>query len=128
MKQSSFVPLHGEGRQLIHKGGGGGERKWMTKVFEELLGWSHFQFSVESKSILLWFPLLHSVIGPQNSHHSPNQSDAKLKTIATLSFAFSRASGSLLVSTWSPHWLLMTSIFFLINSCDNFCFGFKTFN
>ena len=53
MKQSSFVPLHGEGRQLIHKGGG--ERKWMTKVFEEFLGWSHFQFSVESKSILLWF-------------------------------------------------------------------------
>ena len=54
MKQSSFVPLHGEGRQLIHKGGGGGEER-MTKVFEEFLGWSHFQFSVESKSILLWF-------------------------------------------------------------------------
>ena len=29
------------------------------------------------------FALLHSVIGPENSHHSLNQSDAKLKQIKT---------------------------------------------
>ena len=123
MKQSSFVPLHGEGRQLIHKGGGGGERKWMTKVFEEFL-----EFSVESKSILLWFSFTSFCDWSTKLAPLSQPIRCKTKTIATLSFAFSRASGSLLVSTWSPHWLLMTSIFFLINSCDNFCFGFKTFN
>lgn len=46
-------------------------------------------------------------------HKLPHHTlDIRNETIATLSFAFSRASGSLLVSTWSPHWLLMTSIFF----------------
>ena len=123
MKQSSFVPLHGEGRQLIHKGGGGEERKWMTKVFEEFL-----EFSVESKSILLWFSFTSFCDWSTKLAPLSQPIRCKTKTIATLSFAFSRASGSLLVSTWSPHWLLMTSIFFLINSCDNFCFGFKTFN
>ena len=110
MKQSSFVPLHGEGRQLIHKGGGEEEREEGDD--EKFLRnfWDGVIFNLVSKvnRYYFGFPFLHFVIGPQNSHHSLNQSDAKLKTIATLSFAFSRASGSLLVSTWSPHWLLMT--------------------
>ena len=95
----------------------------MTKVFEEFL-----EFSVESKSILLWFSFTSFCDWSTKLAPLSPPIRCKTKTIATLSFAFSRASGSLLVSTWSPHWLLMTSIFFLINSCDNFCFGFKTFN
>ena len=72
--------------------------------------WDGVIFNLVSKVYRYYFgfSFLHFVIGLQNSHHSLNQSDAKLKTIATLSFAFSRASGSLLVLTWSPHWLLMT--------------------
>ena len=47
------------------------------------------------------FVLLRSVIGPENSRHSRNQSDAKLKPIATWSPAFSRAFGGLVVFTLS---------------------------
>ena len=43
------------------------------------------------------FALLRSVIGPKDSHHARNQSDAKLKPITTSSPAFSRALGSLYV-------------------------------
>ena len=49
--------------------------------------------------------LLHSVIGSENSRHSLNQSDAKIKPISTWSPAFSRALGSL-VFALSSHWLL----------------------
>ena len=82
----------------------------MTKVFEEFL-----EFSVESKSILLWFSFTSFCDWSTKLAPLSQPIRCKTKTIATLSFAFSRASGSLLVSTWSPHWLLMTSIFFLIN-------------
>ena len=41
-----------------------------------------------------------------NSRHSLNQSDAKPKQITTLSPAFSRALGSLVVFSPSSHWLL----------------------
>ena len=84
MKQSSFVPLHGEGRQLIHKGGGE-ERKWMTKVFEEFL-----EFSVESKSILLWFSFTSFCDWSTKLAPLSQPIRCKTKTIATLSFAFSR--------------------------------------
>ena len=49
--------------------------------------------------------LLHSVIGSENSRHSLNQSDAKIKPISTWSPAFSRALGSLAFAL-SSHWLL----------------------
>ena len=53
-------------------------------------------------SIVIWdcfgSTLLCFVIGPENPCHPPNQLDAKLKTVATLSFAFSCASSILLVS------------------------------
>ena len=42
---------------------------------------------------------LRSVIGPENSHHPLNQSDAKLKPLTTWSPSFSRALGSLIVFT-----------------------------
>ena len=47
-------------------------------------------FSRVSKVILacLGFPQLRFVIGKENSRHPLNQSDAKLKTIATLLLAF----------------------------------------
>ena len=40
---------------------------------------------------------LRSLIGPENSHHSFNQSDSKLKPITTWSPAFSRVSGCLVI-------------------------------
>ena len=43
------------------------------------------------------FVLLRSVIGPEDSRQSLNQSDAKLKPITTWSPAFSRALGDLAV-------------------------------
>ena len=59
------------------------------------------------------------MIGPETSRHPFNQSDAKLKKIATRSPAFSRASSRLSVLTLSSHWLMMMLIFVVIDSCDN---------
>ena len=42
----------------------------------------------------------------ENSRHPLNQSDAKLKTIVSWSFAFSRASRSLLVFNSCSYWLM----------------------
>ena len=72
------------------------------------------------------FALLHSVIGPENSRHSRNQSDAKLKP--TWSPSFSRALGSFVVSTLSSHWLGKVFSFLPIGCCDYFGFGYETLN
>ena len=77
---------------------------------------------------LIGFALLRSVIGLENSRHPLNQSDAKLKPIATWSFAFSRACVWLRVFTLSSHWLLVIFIFALIGRCEYFGFGFTTLN
>ena len=53
------------------------------------------------------FALLRSVIGLKYSCHPLNQSDAKLKPIASLSLAFSPASGRLHVFTLSSELLRM---------------------
>ena len=53
--------------------------------------------NVESNHYRFVNALLRSVIGPENSHHSFNQSDSKLKPITTGSPAFSRVSGCLVV-------------------------------
>ena len=74
------------------------------------------------------FALLRSVIGLENSRHPLNQSDAKLKPIATWSVAFSRASGSLHVLTLSSDWFLVIFTFVPIGHCDYFGFGFTTLN
>ena len=60
---------------------------WMLKVVPECFGFALF-----------------SVIGLKKSCHFLDQSDSKLKSIATRSPAFSRASDSFQV----PHWLLVT--------------------
>ena len=52
---------------------------WVSKVFQDCCD----------------FASPHSVIGPENSRHSLNQSDAKLKPNTTCSPAFSRAIGYL---------------------------------
>ena len=46
------------------------------------------------------------MIDPENSYHSLNQLDAKLKPTTTWSPAFSRALGRVVVFTLSSHWLL----------------------
>ena len=77
-------------------------------------------FSCQCRIAVHGFALLRPVIGPENSWHPLNQSNAKPKTITTWSPAFSRALGSLLVFTLSSHWLLVTFSFALIGCCDNF--------
>ena len=47
----------------------------------------------------------------------------KEKPIATWSFAFSRASSSLLVFTLSSHWLMMMQTIVLIGRWDDFGFA-----
>ena len=85
---------------------------WASKVIRDCIG----------------FDLLRSVIGLENSRHPLNQSDAKLKPIATWSPAFSRAWGRLPVFTLSSHRLLLIFIFVLIGRYDYFGFGFTTLN
>ena len=76
---------------------------------------------------LHWFSLtFFSVIGPENSHHPLNQSDAKLKPIATWKFAFSRALTNLLFFTLSSYWLMIMKVFVLIGPRGHFGFGFST--
>ena len=74
------------------------------------------------------FALLRSVIGLENSRHPLNQSDAKVKPIATWSLAFSRAYDRLPVFSLSSHWLPLKFSFVLIGHYDYFGFGFTTLN
>ena len=86
---------------------------WVSKVIRDCIG----------------FTLLRSVIGLEISRHFFDQSDAKLKPIATWSLAFSRALRRLLVFALSSHWLLgIFPLFWLHGCCDNFGFGFTTLN
>ena len=62
---------------------------WVSKVIRDCIG----------------FALLHSVIGLENLRHPLNQTDAKVKPIATWSLAFSRTWDQLPVFTLSSHWL-----------------------
>ena len=66
------------------------------------------------------FALLRSVVALEISLHFFNQSDAKLKPIATWSLAFSRACRHLLVFALSSHWFFGIFPFVLIGRCDNF--------
>ena len=74
------------------------------------------------------FALLRSVIGLENSRHFLNQSDARLKPIATWSLALPRARCRLLVFASSSDWLFVIFPFVLIGRCDYFGFGFTTLN
>ena len=64
-------------------------------------------FNWVSKVIWDWigFAFLRSMIGPENSRHLLNQSDANHKP--TWSFSFSRASNSKVVFPFCSHWLLV---------------------
>lgn len=70
------------------------------------------------------FDLRHSMIGSENSNHSLNQSDAKLKSFTAWLPAFSRA----LVFILSSHWLFKVFSFLLIGSCNYFDYGSMTLN
>ena len=59
------------------------------------------------------------MIGPENSRHFLNQSDSKLKSIATWSLLFSRASVRCLLDS---NWLLAIFSPFLTGCCDYFGF------
>ena len=90
-----------------------GKNKRLHSRYPPCLGWtinshlySNFEWSVESKSELLWFCFLSFGDWSRILPYLLNQSDSKLKPIATWSPAFSRALGSLLLFTWSSHWLL----------------------
>ena len=74
------------------------------------------------------FALLCPVSGLENSRHLLNQSDTKLKPIATWLLAFSRALGWLHAFTSISHWLPLIFSFLLICRCDHFGFGFTTLN
>ena len=65
---------------------------------------------------------------PENSRHSLNQSDAKLKPTTTWSPAFSRALGRVVVFTLSSHWLLKVFSSLLIGCCNYFSFRFTSVN
>ena len=71
--------------------------------------------------------LLGCVISVENSGHFLNQSESKLKPIATFSLAFSRASSILLVFTHFDFSLVPPDIFLtVIGCCAYYSFGFTT--
>lgn len=84
--------------------------------------WSQFKFNVEGNPGFLWFCFI--LLGDWSSKLGPflNQSDTKLKPIASWSVAFSRAWISLRVFTLSFHCLLLIFSFHLIGLCDYFGF------
>lgn len=84
--------------------------------------------SVISNLGLLWFGLTCSMIDAENSRHFLNQSDLKLKLIATWSVAFSRALRSLNVSLLARCDIYIYMYLFFIRCCDYFGFGFMTLN
>ena len=70
------------------------------------------------------------MIDAENSRRFLNQSDLKLKLIATWSVAFSRALRSLNVSLLArcDIYIYIYIYFFFIRCCDYFGFGFTTLN
>ena len=68
------------------------------------------------------------MIGPEDSRHFLNQSDAKLKPITTWSPTFSRALDNLVGFPLSSHWLLRLFSFLLIDCWDYSGFGCTTLN
>lgn len=95
-----------------------------------------FLFIFPSSSFLVttyWFcmeklqpppPPPHTHSHTPSSHHPLNQSHAELKTVATSSPAFSRASSNLLVFILSSDWFLLTLTFDLTGRCDYFSLEF----
>ena len=72
------------------------------------------------------FALLWSVIGLKISRHFLNQSEVKLKPIATSSRTFSRALCRLHVFASSFDWFTGLPVSFVIGQSDYFGFGFTT--
>ena len=93
----------------------------------KLIWWSYFLARVQSNLGLHWLCFTSLCDwSKKNFRRFVDQSDAKQKPVTTWSPAFSRALGSLVVSTLSFHWLLRGS-FLLIGCGDLYSFDFVTF-
>ena len=77
------------------------------------------KLSVQSNAVCISLSSTLFVIGPENSRHSFNQSDLRVKSIALESPAFSRAWRRL-------HVLALNLSFAQVGHCDYFGFGFMT--
>ena len=88
------------------------------------------RYSIVSKVIseLLWYALLHSVIGSKFSCHSFNQSTVKPKSIVARACIFSRALCRLHVITSRFDWFTGLFPSFLIGQNNYFGFDFTTFD
>ena len=80
---------------------------------------SNIQLSVQSMRFAFVCLVSLLVIGPENSRHSLNQSNLRVKPIALESPAFSRAWRQL-------HVLALNLSFAQVGRCDYFSFGFMT--
>ena len=77
------------------------------------------KLSVQSNAVCISLSSTLFVIGPENSRHSFNQSNLRVKSIALESPAFSRAWRRL-------HVLALNLSFAQVGHCDYFGFGFMT--
>ena len=77
------------------------------------------KLSVQSNAVCISLSSTLFVIGPENSRHSFNQSNLRVKSIALESPAFSRAWRQL-------HVLALNLSFAQVGHCDYFGFGFMT--
>ena len=73
---------------------------WLTQVRAGELRTQYFPKVILDILLFLLFTSLRFVIGPENSHYPLNQSDLKLKLIATWSPAFSRALSGIVAKDW----------------------------
>ena len=80
---------------------------------------SNTKLSVQSNAVCISLSSTLFVIGPENSRHSFNQSNLRVKSIALESPAFSRAWRRL-------HVLALNLSFAQVGHCDYFGFGFMT--
>ena len=98
--------------------------KTLTSYWERMMSCTMEQFFYQVSKLIqegIGFGLLCSVIGPENSRHSLDQSHAKL---TTWSPSFSHVWGTELVFTLSSHWLFGLFSFHLSGRCEYFNFGF----
>ena len=98
--------------------------KTLTSYWERMMSCTMEQFFYRVSKLIqegIGFGLLCSVIGPENSRHSLDQSHAKP---TTWSPAFSHVWGAELVFTLSSHWLFGLFSFYLSGRCEYFNFGF----
>ena len=107
--------------------------KHIFSVFKKILACLFFIFPSSSFLVTIYCLCMEKLQPPPPpphthsltpSSHPLNQSHAELKTVATSSPAFSRASSKLLVFILSSDWFLLTLTFDLTGRCDYFSLEF----